>query len=107
MVRRSSQIYLTQRYAKETDKKSMANKQSAIKHLRQTVKRQARNLAVKDELKRTLKTTRRIADKTSEEATTQLRTTLKMIDKAAKKKVMKKNTAARTKSRLMKLWNKA
>lgn len=84
----------------------MANKQSAIKHLRQTVKRRARNIVVKDELKRTLKQTRRIADTASEEATKQLRETLKMIDKAAKKKVLKKNTAARTKSRLMKLWNK-
>lgn len=84
----------------------MANKQSAIKHLRQTVKRRARNIVVKDELKRTLKQTRRIAGTASEEATKQLRETLKMIDKAAKKKVLKKNTAARTKSRLMKLWNK-
>ncbi len=84
----------------------MPNKAAAIKALRQTKKRTLRNNAVKDELKRTLKKARRMSDVKSAEAQALLKKTVQMVDKAVRKKVLKKNAAARVKSRLMKSWNK-
>jgi len=81
----------------------MPNKPSAIKALRQSVKRSAIHTKLKDELKRTLKKARRIKDASTAEAQTVLKETVRMVDRAVRKKIIKKNTAARTKSRLMKL----
>jgi|SRR3989344_4600603 len=85
---------------------SMPNKPAAKKALRQTVKHTLANQAVLDELKRALKRARRLSDIKSAEASALLRQTIKLIDKSVKKRVIKKNTAARAKSRLMKLWRK-
>lgn len=84
----------------------MPNKPAAAKALRQSKKRAAVNAAVKDELKRALKKARRVTDAKSAESQELLRATVKLIDKSVRKRVLKKNAASRTKSRLVKLWNK-
>ncbi len=83
----------------------MPNKKSAEKELRKNVKRNAANKQVSNKLKNLTKTNlKQIAsgDKKVKESFTQ---TIKAIDKAAKKGIIKKNTAARKKSRLMKKVN--
>ena len=80
----------------------MANIRSQIKRNRQTIKRQARNKAVRSELRtRTKRANSAIAegDENSEET---IRLAVKRIDKAAAKGVIHKNQAANRKSRLMK-----
>jgi len=77
-----------------------------MKALRQTKKRTAQNKIVRETLKRTLKNARKAASTKSAEAESLLKATVQMLDKSVKKKVLKKNAAARTKSRLMKLWQK-
>jgi small subunit ribosomal protein S20 len=80
----------------------VANIRSQIKRNRQTVKRQARNKAVRSELRtRTKKANAAIAeDVTSAEDS--IRLAIKRIDKAAAKGVIHKNQAANRKSKLMK-----
>jgi len=65
------------------------------------------NRKVKDDLRRVIKKARRLTEVKNAAAQQLLKTTVKMIDKAVHKKVLKKNAAARTKSRLMKLWHKS
>ena len=84
----------------------MPRKANAMKALRQTKKRTAQNKSVRETLKRTLKNARKAATTKSAEAESLLKATVQMLDKSVKKKVLKKNAAARTKSRLMKLWQK-
>ncbi len=80
----------------------MANIRSQIKRNRQTVKRQARNKAVRSELRtRTKKATAAIEDG-GENTEETIRLAIKRIDKAAAKGVIHKNQAANRKSRLMK-----
>jgi small subunit ribosomal protein S20 len=80
----------------------VANIRSQIKRNRQSVKRQARNKAVRSELRtRTKKAILAIGE--DEEATAEtVRLAIKRIDKAAAKGVIHKNQAANRKSRLMK-----
>ncbi len=80
----------------------MPNKQAAKKSLRQDVKRAARNKLAKAEIA-SLRTKLRklITDKNTTEATTTARLLSQKLDKAESKGVMKRNTVARTKSRLM------
>jgi small subunit ribosomal protein S20 len=83
----------------------MPNKKSAEKELRKTVKRNAANKKVSSKLKDLVKTNLKqikAGDKKVKEDYTK---TVKAIDKAAKKGVIKKNTASRKKSRLMKKIN--
>jgi len=83
----------------------MPNKKSAEKELRKTVKRNAANKKVSNKLKDLVKTNLKqikAGDKKVKEDYTK---TVKAIDKAAKKGVIKKNTASRKKSRLMKKIN--
>jgi small subunit ribosomal protein S20 len=83
----------------------MPNKKSAEKELRKTVKRNAANKKVSNKLKDLVKTNLKqikAGDKKVKEDYTK---TIKAIDKAAKKGVIKKNTASRKKSRLMKKIN--
>lgn len=83
----------------------MPNKKSAEKELRKTVKRNTANKKVSSKLKSLTKTNlKQVAsgDKTVKEAYV---ATIKIIDKAAKKGIIKKNTASRKKSRLMKKIN--
>ena len=85
----------------------MANIRSQIKRNRQAVKRQARNKAVRSELRtRTKKANAAIAEDVSS-ADDEIRLAIKRIDKAATKGVIHKNQAANRKSKLMKRAAKA
>ena len=85
----------------------MANIRSQIKRNRQTVKRQARNKAVRSELRTRTKKANAAIDEDAEHADEAFRLAIKRIDKAAAKGVIHKNQAANRKSRLMKRAAKA
>jgi len=77
---------------------------SAKKALRQSKRRQVRNLAVKSAMKETVKEFRRaIEAKDSTKARELLSLVYQKLDKAAKRNVIHQNTAARKKSRLSRL----
>jgi small subunit ribosomal protein S20 len=80
----------------------VANIKSQIKRNRQTVKRQARNKAVRSELRTRTKRAVSAVEENAENADEALRLAIKRIDKAAAKGVIHKNQAANRKSRLMK-----
>ena len=79
----------------------MANIKSQIKRNRQTIKRQARNKAVRSELRTRTKRAISAIDEGAEDGEEALRLAIKRIDKAAAKGVIHKNQAANRKSRLM------
>lgn len=68
---------------------------SALKRLRQTLKRTLRNRSVKSRIKTLVRKARLTRDPEA------VRAAVKAIDKAASKGVLHPNTAARRKSRLM------
>ena len=79
----------------------MANHKSALKRHRQSLKRRARNVAVKSSLKTTIKKVREaITQKDAGKAQELLVQTTIALDKAASKGVIHKNNAARRISRL-------
>jgi small subunit ribosomal protein S20 len=80
----------------------VANIKSQIKRNRQSVKRTARNKAVRSELRTRTKTAQAAIGEGTEHADEALRLAIKRIDKAAAKGVIHKNQAANRKSRLMK-----
>ncbi len=83
----------------------MPNKKSAKKELRKSHKRVKLNLAVKTNIKNLRKQTAKAVsakDANLKDLATQ---TMKALDKAAGKGIIKKNTAARTKSRLQRKLN--
>ena len=80
----------------------MANIKSQIKRNRQTIKRQARNKAVRSELRTRTKRAIGAIEEGAEHTDETLRLAIKRIDKAAAKGVIHKNQAANRKSRLMK-----
>lgn len=77
-----------------------------MKALRQAKKRTIQHRLVTRDLKTAIKKARKTTETKTAEAQKLLSETVRLIDKSVRKKVMKKNTAARAKSRLMKLWNK-
>lgn len=77
----------------------MPNKANARKALRQAATRAARNLKVKRAYKVAVKNTLNAVEAEVKE---KMRLAQKALDKAAKKGVLKKNTAARKLSRLVK-----
>lgn len=84
----------------------MPIKKAGFKAVRQNKKRTAANARVKDQLKKGIKVSRKMVDdKKTDEAKTEILKTVRMIDKAVSKGILKKNTAARKKSRLMKRLN--
>ncbi|PKL72252.1 30S ribosomal protein S20 [Candidatus Kuenenbacteria bacterium HGW-Kuenenbacteria-1] len=84
----------------------MPIKKSALKALRQSKKRQLRNQKCKKNLKDLIKKTQKVVFASKkEEAQKLVIETQKAFDKAVQKKVIKKNTAARKKSRIMKKFN--
>ena len=85
----------------------MANIRSQIKRNRQTIKRQARNKAVRSELRTRTKTANSDIAEGAENSEESIRLAIKRIDKAASKGVIHKNQAANRKSRLMKRAAKA
>jgi len=83
----------------------MPNKKSAQKELRKGVKRAKVNQKAKDDLKFLVKKSNKALIAGEAEVAAQIKNTLKSLDKAAGKGIIKKNTAARKKSRLMKKLN--
>lgn len=84
----------------------MPIKKASFKDLRQSKKRMARNLKIKNSLKKTAKEGRRLIDaKKNEEAQKIIKQSIKEVDRAISKGIIKKNTGARKKSRLMKKLN--
>ncbi|MDP3762971.1 MAG: 30S ribosomal protein S20 [bacterium] len=77
---------------------------SAKKALRKSLKNRERNLARKRSLAKTLKTFERLVKaKKTDEAKQYFPQVQKALDKAAKQGIIKRNKAARNKSRLSKL----
>jgi len=75
--------------------------------LRQIKKLTAKNLKIKGDLKTLIKKTRQaLAVKKIDQAKELISKAIKSLDRAAQKKIIKKNTAARRKSQLMKAWGK-
>ena len=85
----------------------MANIKSQIKRNRQTIKRQARNKAVRSELRTRTKRAVTAIESGAEDSDEAIRLAVKRIDKAAAKGTIHKNQAANRKSRLMKRAAKA
>ena len=84
----------------------MPIKKAAMKALRQAKKRTRRNLKVKRNVKELVKQSTKLIEAKEAEATQKVKLAIKAIDKAVQNKVLKKNTGARKKSRLMKKLNK-
>jgi small subunit ribosomal protein S20 len=76
---------------------------SAKKALRQNIRRRKINLKRKVELKSVIKQFKKLAAENKEEAKKYLSQVYKKLDKSAKVNLIKKNKAARLKSRLSKL----
>jgi small subunit ribosomal protein S20 len=86
----------------------MPIKKAAMKALRQAKKRTERNKKVKESIAYLRRSVRlSLEDKKVKDAGQKVQATIKAIDKAIQNKVMKKNTGARIKSRLMKKLNSA
>lgn len=82
----------------------MPIKKSAKKYLRASKKRAAQNLKIKKTFKDAVKKLRELAKAGKiEEAKKMFPSVQKALDKAAKSNVIAKNTAARKKSRLVKM----
>ncbi|MFH1235929.1 MAG: 30S ribosomal protein S20 [Parcubacteria group bacterium] len=80
----------------------MPIKQASFKHLRQTKKRTVINDAVEKNVKKLVKNARKLLiAKKKAEAVPAVSQAAKALAKAARKGVIKKNTASRTTSRLM------
>lgn len=84
----------------------MPIKKSAIKALRQNKTRALRNLKVKRNIKDLVKQSTKLIEAKESSAIVKVKAAIKSIDKAIQHKVLKKNTGARKKSRLMKKFNK-
>jgi small subunit ribosomal protein S20 len=85
----------------------MPNTKSAKKALRQSIKRRTRNLKRKRAMRDIVKKIKKLVlEKKIEDAKKLIPNAQKAIDKAAKTGVIKKNTASRKKSYLMKLISK-
>jgi len=80
---------------------------STKKALRQSLRKRAHNLFYKNKIKALFKKVRSLVlQKNIEEAKKLLPSIYKILDKAAKENVIKKNTADRKKSRIIKLIGK-
>ncbi len=79
----------------------MANTYSALKRVRQETRRTEINQMRKTRLRHQIRTMRRLLDKKDgAAATAALSQTFSMVDRAARWGIIKKNTAARYKSRM-------
>jgi small subunit ribosomal protein S20 len=83
----------------------MPNKKSAKKELRKSIKLKAANKQRANEMKKAIKSNLKQIQDNDKTVKDVLAKTIKNIDKAAKKGVIKKNTANRKKSKLMKKIN--
>ena len=85
----------------------MAVTKSAKKALRQSIRRRTGNLVYKNKIKSLIKKTRFLVSQDKiKEAKNLLPQVYKILDKAAKVGIIKKNAAARKKSRITRLINK-
>lgn len=81
----------------------MANTKSAEKRIRQSAKRNERNRAARSAMRTAIKKVRGAVDAgDAPAAETALREAVQLIDRTVRKNVVHRNTAARTKSRLVK-----
>ena len=79
----------------------MANTYSALKRVRETERRTEFNRKNKSRLRRQIRAMRRaIQDKDAQKAGALLPQTFSIVDRAAKSGIIKKNTAARYKSKM-------
>ncbi|MDQ7031667.1 MAG: 30S ribosomal protein S20 [Desulfonauticus sp.] len=84
----------------------MANHKSAIKRHRQSLKRRARNKAIKTRVKNVIKAVRQAVEvKDTEQATEKLKIATSVIGKASQKGVLHWRNAARKISKLTRLVN--
>jgi small subunit ribosomal protein S20 len=85
----------------------MPQRRTAKKALRQTKKKQLKNLKVKGQIKTAIKKLKKsLTAKNASESEQALRQAYKALDKAAGKKVIHRNKAAKKKSRLTRLLKK-
>ena len=84
----------------------MPQTKQAKKALRKDIKRTHHNKIVKNTIRTLVKKTRKAIDAKSADAQKLIKKTTKALDKAVQKGQLKKNTASRTKSRLMRSFNK-
>lgn len=81
----------------------MPNTKSAAKAMRQSIKRNLRNVKAKDKFKAAVKEVKKlITAGQKSEAAKAIQAAMSALDKAAKTHVIHKNTASRKKSRLAK-----
>ncbi len=86
--------------------KKTGRKHAGIKAMRQSARRQTRNRVTRMTARTKVKDANlNIADGKQDEAQKALKLAVRALDKAAAKGVIKKNNAARRKSRLMKKFN--
>lgn len=86
----------------------MANTKSAIKRVRQTKRKEARNRRFRSAAHTYVRRTRRlIAEGKLEEAQETAQQAIRTLDKAAQKGILHRNNVARRKSRLMRHLNQA
>ena len=83
----------------------MANIKAAIKYIRKSRKNRARNLAVKNNIKKLVKAAIKLILSKDQKAAEAVKAAVSAIDKAAENGILHKNTAARKKSRLTKKLN--
>ncbi|MFA6973262.1 MAG: 30S ribosomal protein S20 [Parcubacteria group bacterium] len=82
----------------------MPIKKAAKKYMRVTARKTEKNNKIKGLFRSAIKKTKEaVAKNDTAQATEELKRAIKALDKAAQKKVIKKNTAARKKSRLNKM----
>lgn len=85
----------------------MPIKKSAFKELRKSKTREKRNKKIKSDVDALIRKVRKlVTGKDSNKAQEWLKQAIKKIDKAAQKGILKKNNAARKKSRLTKAVNR-
>ncbi len=78
----------------------MPNSTTAKKRLRQSVKREERNRAIRSRVRTYLKAARLAVEEGTEDMAAKVKTAIRELDKAESKGVYKKHTVARLKSRL-------
>jgi small subunit ribosomal protein S20 len=86
----------------------LANTKSAVKNVRKSARKRERNRVFRSQARTFVKKTRaQIEAGELEEAQATAQVAIKALDKAAQKGIIHKNSAARSKSRLMKRLNQA
>ncbi|OEH93683.1 30S ribosomal protein S20 [Bacillus solimangrovi] len=84
----------------------MPNIKSAIKRVKTNNDRRARNIAIKSDMRSSIKQFEKLAEsKDVENAQAALQTAVTKLDKAARKGLVHRNKADRQKSRLTKIFN--